>query len=79
MRRSTMDNNTQDEPIEEGSGDASGLERIAGIVEQVRADVALGTVHDVDAELRKRLADAGIEVGEEELATIRATLNSDGQ
>ena len=74
-----MDNNTQDEPIEEGSGDASGLERIAGIVEQVRADVALGTVHDVDAELRKRLADAGIEVGEEELATIRATLNSDGQ
>lgn len=79
MRRSTMDNNTQDEPIEEGSGDASGLERIAGIVEQVRADVSLGTVHDVDAELRKRLADAGIEVGEEELAKIRATLGSDGQ
>jgi hypothetical protein len=43
----------------------------------VRADARLGNVDDIEAEVRARLAEAGIEVSEGELAAIRTTLGSD--
>ncbi|GAA1057900.1 hypothetical protein GCM10017608_03020 [Agromyces luteolus] len=58
---------TQDEPVEEGAGDASRAERIAGILDQVRSDVRLGHAHDEEAELRQRLAEAGITASDEEI------------
>ncbi|MRX43848.1 hypothetical protein [Agromyces kandeliae] len=58
---------TQDEPIEEGAGDASRADRIAGILEQVRSDLRLGHARDEEAELRLRLADAGITASDAEI------------
>jgi|GEM_PF-2696677 len=58
---------TQDGPIEAGAGDATRAEQIAGILEQVRSDVRLGHSHDEEAELRQRLADAGITASDEEI------------
>ncbi|WP_401000387.1 hypothetical protein [Agromyces sp. GXQ0307] len=58
---------TQDEPIEDGAADASRADRIAGILEQVRSDVRLGHARDEEAELRRRLTDAGITASDDEI------------
>lgn len=72
-----MNNMNQDEPIEEGAADATDDDRVSGIVDQIKADLRLGAVTDVDAELLTRLTEAGVEVSEEEFVSIRATLDSD--
>jgi hypothetical protein len=53
---------TQDSPIEDGHNDASDEARLAGLVQQVRADYLLGTTTDAELMLRTRLRDAGIEL-----------------
>ena len=58
---------TQDAPIEDGHSDASDADRLAGILMQVRADLALGHSHDPADLLRQRLGDAGIELSPEDL------------
>ena len=67
---------TQDSPIEDGSDDALEGEQIAGIVTQVRGDVAIGNEGDVEQLLRERLRDAGITVTESEFADLLAEVRA---
>lgn len=60
MTRSGMSNQTS--PIEDGHDDASDDARLAGLVQQVRADYLLGTGTDAALMLRTRLRDVGIEI-----------------
>ncbi|CAN5278139.1 hypothetical protein BH11ACT2_BH11ACT2_23420 [soil metagenome] len=53
---------TQDSPIQHGSTDASDEQKIAGLVQQTRADYLQGVATDVVAHLQQRLIDAGIDV-----------------
>jgi hypothetical protein len=61
---------TQDEPAMDGSTEASHEDRLAGVVQQVRADLQLRPEEDGEALLRQRLTDVGIELDEAELARI---------
>jgi hypothetical protein len=60
----------QGEPVEDGHDDASDGDKVAGIVEQTRADVAQGNVDDVRDALAQRLREAGLEVSHEEFDAI---------
>jgi hypothetical protein len=64
----------QDEPVEEGAGEATDSERVDGVLEQVRADIALGQIDDPRAALVERLASAGISVDADELEGLVASL-----
>ena len=61
-------------PIEDGSDDASKSEKLAGLVEQMRQDVAAGNVTDVEDALRQRLDDTGIDLDEQEFAALLASI-----
>jgi hypothetical protein len=61
---------TQNSPIEDGHDDATTGDKLAGLVEQVRADYQLGTTTDAAAMLRQRLTDAGYALGDAEFATL---------
>ena len=58
---------TQDEPVEDGSTQATDDEKVSGILEQTRQDVAVGTIAsaDVDGVLEGRFVDSGIAVDEQ--------------
>jgi hypothetical protein len=62
------------EPVQEGSGDATRADKITGLSRQVAADLRLRPQEDLITELRSRLADAGIEVEDAELAAIASTI-----
>jgi hypothetical protein len=62
--------NEQNEPIEAGHDDASDREKIVGIIEQVKADASQGNEHDIETTVRDRLAEAGIDVSDEELSSL---------
>ena len=64
----------QNEPVEDGHGDASSDDKLAGIVEQTRQDIAMGNVTDTDQALRERLSDAGMDVSDEEYAQLRSQM-----
>ena len=64
----------QGTPIEDGSDDASKSEKLAGLVEQMRQDVAAGNVTDVEDALRQRLDDTGIDLDEQEFAALLASI-----
>ncbi|QNE46599.1 hypothetical protein F1C58_06545 [Glaciihabitans sp. INWT7] len=69
------------EPVQDGSGDASREQKIAGLASQVAADVALKPVDrrgqdDIVGDLRLRLTDAGIVVTEDELLALAGTISS---
>ncbi|MDO7880797.1 hypothetical protein [Antiquaquibacter soli] len=53
----------QDQPVEDGSTDATDDEKRAGIVEQTKQDVSVGHISEADYDrvLAQRLADAGLE------------------
>lgn len=56
-----MTDNTQNEPMMEGSGDATNHEKLKGLVEQVdndRGDEGAGAMAD---ELRDRMDETGVE------------------
>ncbi|MFP3464382.1 hypothetical protein [Leifsonia sp. SIMBA_070] len=61
---------TQDEPIMHGSADATDESKVAGIVEQVRADMQLRGSEDSERLLKQRLADAGIQLPQEEISRL---------
>lgn len=67
-------NATQDQPIEDGHHDATDAQRLAGILTQVRADLALGHSHDATELLRQRLGDAGIELSDADFDAETAKL-----
>lgn len=52
----------------DGSMDAGRDEKVAGVVEQVRADVHARDSEDAERLLRQRFDEAGIPVSEEEFA-----------
>ena len=52
----------------DGSTDAGRDEKVAGVVEQVRADAALRDSEDAERLLRQRFDETGIVVSEEEFA-----------
>ncbi|MGR0318514.1 hypothetical protein [Agromyces sp. ZXT2-3] len=63
---------TQGAPIEDGAGDATRTEQIRGILVQVREDLRLGHAQDEAGELRRRFADAGIAVSDDEIERYAA-------
>jgi len=65
----------QDEPVEDGSMDATHDEKLEGIVEQTKQDVAIGSIPGGDLRdvLMQRIADAGLTVDEESLARLLAS------
>ena len=65
--------NTQDEPMQDGNGADDG-DRIDGILEQVRGDLALGHVADPREALDQRLRQAGVSVDADELDGLVASL-----
>lgn len=60
----------QNQPIEEGHDDATTEAKVAGIVEQMRHDVALGNVSGVADALRQRFADSRITVDDDRFDEI---------
>jgi hypothetical protein len=66
----------QNEPVEDGTNDATSRERLAGIVAQVRADLSLGHSHDARDLLSQRLTDAGIELSPDDFAAVVADLTA---
>ncbi len=61
-------------PVEAGHDDATDRAKLDGIVEQTKQDLALGNVSDADEALRQRLADAGLDVDEQEYAALLAAV-----
>jgi hypothetical protein len=70
---------TQNEPVEEGSSEATDTEKVDGIVEQTRQDLSLGSI--APGELRdviaQRLSDAGITVDAAELDRLAEAASSE--
>lgn len=60
---------TQDAPIQDGSGDAGPDEKIAGMAEQMRGDAEAGNVDDPRAVARQRLEEANLPTDD---ATVEA-------
>jgi hypothetical protein len=56
---STQDG-TRGEPVERGHDDASDGQKLEGVIDQVRGDVALGHVDDVRKMVQQRLDEAGL-------------------
>lgn len=63
--------------IQEGADEATENERLAGLIEQIRADVAQGAVHDPVAELRLRLTEEGRPAEGPEFEALAAQLTSE--
>ncbi|WP_431220402.1 hypothetical protein [Leifsonia xyli] len=59
---------TQDEPVMHGSTEASDESKVAGIVEQVRADIQLRRQEDAEQLLRQRFGEAGLQVSDAEIS-----------
>lgn len=59
----------QHKPVEAGSLEATDDERIAGIIEQVRADASVGHGDPV-ALLRHRIDESGIQVSDEDFGEL---------
>ncbi|WP_431279697.1 hypothetical protein [Leifsonia poae] len=65
---------TQDEPIMDGSTEAGEDARVQGIVDQLTADMQLRPQEDSEKLLRQRLQDAGIQLGDDEIHRIAASV-----
>jgi hypothetical protein len=70
-----MTDDMRHDPVEDGALEATDDERIAGIIEQVRADILLGTQIDAESLLRERLADAAIAVTDDQFVSLLADVN----
>jgi hypothetical protein len=66
----------QNEPIEEGSDDASRAQKLEGVVVQVRGDLDLGHVDDVRVMVRQRLEDAGLASSDEDVESVIAAVGA---
>jgi hypothetical protein len=71
-----MTDDMRHDPVEEGALEATDDERIAGIVEQVRADLEIGTQSDAAGLLHQRLDDAAVVVTENQFARLLAQVNA---
>lgn len=66
------------EPVQDGNG-ATREDRIAGLLQQVAADVALRPDEDAVGLLTLRLSDAGIAMDEHEIVELAANLPAFGR
>lgn len=62
------------DPIQDGHDAATDDQKIAGIVEQMRADLSQGNVADVRDVLTQRFGDAEIELSDAQFERITAEL-----
>lgn len=67
--------NEQDAPIEAGAADATLVEKLEGIAEQIRGDAELGHVDDVRRMARQRLEEANLPTDD---ATVDAVVTAVG-
>ncbi|MFF2494272.1 hypothetical protein [Agromyces sp. NPDC058064] len=65
----------QREPVEAGHDDASRAEKLDGLVEQVRGDLATSAVDDVRSMIRDRLRDAGLPASERDVDVVAARVD----
>ncbi|MFF1574474.1 hypothetical protein ACFVWR_17150 [Leifsonia sp. NPDC058292] len=61
---------TQNEPIMDGSDEAGQGEKVQGLVDQLAADLQLRPQEDAEKLLRQRLADADIQLDDEQISRI---------
>ena len=61
-------------PVEDGHNDATHDDKLDGILEQMRADIAQGNVSDIADALRQRLDDTGVTVDGAAFAALVAQL-----
>ncbi|KQQ93255.1 MULTISPECIES: hypothetical protein [Microbacteriaceae] len=73
----TDDNGTQDSPIQDGSDEAGQDEKLRGLVAQIRHDFHSGVSPDPEEDLRRRLGDSGIELSDDEFATVLADIRAE--
>lgn len=57
----------QDQPVEDGSLDATDEEKLEGLVEQTKSDAALGSIAagEESAVLKQRISEAGLSVDDD--------------
>jgi hypothetical protein len=67
----------QNDPIQEGSHDATNAAKVQGILQQVRSDVGMGHVDDARNVLLERLSQAGAVVGDAELDDLVRQISED--
>ncbi|NYF09525.1 hypothetical protein HDC94_000681 [Leifsonia sp. AK011] len=62
----------QDQPVEDGSTEATDNDKLEGIVEQTKQDVAVGSIPGGDMRdvLLTRISDAGLTVDDKTLARL---------
>ncbi len=65
-----MADDVQDEPVQEGAGEASEDERVRGLLVQVAADLRTRPDEDAVAVVRQRLGDLGIERSDAEIERL---------
>ncbi|MCD2441539.1 hypothetical protein LQ757_04525 [Agromyces sp. SYSU K20354] len=66
---------TQDAPIEDGHDDATDDQRLEGVIQQVRGDVAIGNVDDVRTMVRQRLSEAGLPALENDVDAVMSAID----
>lgn len=66
--------NEQNQPVQQGSFDATDDERLQGLLSQVAADLDARPDEDAVGLLTLRLADAGIEMDHDEIVTLAGEL-----
>jgi hypothetical protein len=69
------DMDTQDAPIEDGHDEATDDQRLDGVIQQVRGDVALGNVDNVREMVRQRLAEAGMPATENDVDAVMSAVD----
>ena len=69
---------TQDEPVERGSDDATEGQKLEGVIQQVRGDVALGHVDGVREMVRQRLEDAGLPASPNDVDAVVSAVGAGG-
>ncbi|WP_173923455.1 hypothetical protein [Agromyces sp. Marseille-P2726] len=67
--------NTQDAPIEDGHDEATDDQRLEGVIQQVRADVALGNVDGTREMVRQRLSEAGMPASENDIDAVMSAVD----
>jgi hypothetical protein len=65
--------------VEDGAREATDEERLAGILDQVRGDVALGHEGDAVQLLRQRLDDTGVVVSDEQFEALLLQVRGTGE
>jgi hypothetical protein len=69
---------TRDEPVEEGHDEATDGQKLEGVIQQVRGDVALGSVDDVRKMVQQRLEEAGLPASPNDVDAVVSAVGDGG-